>query len=329
LAAALGIATEFRTHIMRWTNARAIFDLIHMVSGERHKSTSDEDAMASNSAGPQGDIALAISPIRRISLSEQALAREDLRHRRIDDLNARAAKFTDCNFSYSIFTRGYFRDARFTNCQFTGCQFYDCNLKNVHFYTCDLRFIRFFRCQVDAEEIVAALPFEPNIRREVLQNLRANAASIGDFASQRLLILQEIDANKDHYWRALRGVDTYYREKYSSTVSKIEAGWRLLWLRISGLVWGHGERPGRILFSGATILIILTLINFWGVMPRVGWTQSLGGIRILEYTLSMFFGAPTDPSLRGFLLVDYAILTTRYIYIGLYISVLFRKISYR
>lgn len=260
-----------------------------LCADQGRKPTSDEDAMASNSAGPQADIALNIPPIRRISVSEQTLARADLRHRQIDDLNARAAKFTDCDFSYSIFTRAYFRDAQFKNCQFTGCQFYDCNLKNIHFYTCDLRFIRFFRCQLDADEIVAALPFEPNIRREALQNLRANAASVGDFSSQRLLILQEIEANKDHHRRALRGVDTYYREKYSSTISKIQAGWRLFWLRISGLVWGHGERPGRILFSGATILLLLTLINFWGVMPRVAWAQTLGGVHILEYTLSLFF----------------------------------------
>jgi hypothetical protein len=268
----------------------------------------DENAMPLSSAGSQPDIIPEIPAIRRISLSRQEVTRQDLRHRKIDDLNAHSATFKDCDFSYSVFTRAYLRDTRFVNCQLVGCQFYDSNFRNVHFHSSDLRFIRFYRCQTDAKEIVAALPFEPNIRREALQNLRANAASIGDFSNQGFLILQEIEATQDHYRRALRGTDTYYREKYSSVIAKIQAGWRLIWLRISGLVWGHGERPGRILLSGLTILFLLTLANFWGVMPRVGWSASLGGLRVLEYTASVFFGASADQNFRGFLLVDYAIL---------------------
>lgn len=268
-------------------------------------------------------------PISRISFSRQKVNRQDLRHHFINDMNALGATFTDCNFSYSIFNRAYLRDATFINCQFVGCQFYDSNIKRVHLLTCDLRFIRFFRSQLDTEEILVALPFEPNIRREAIQNLRANAAAVGDFGTHRKLILEEIRATQDHYWRALWGVDTYYRNKYASILAKAQAGWSLLWLRIGGFVWGHGERPFRILTSGSIVLLVLTFINFWSVMPRVGWQETAGGIRVLQHTISVFLGASYDPKFEGFLAVDYLTLILRYVYVGLFISVLFRTISHR
>jgi hypothetical protein len=177
--------------------------------------------------------------------------------------------------------------------------------------------------------LVAALPLEANIRRESLQNLIANANEIGDFLSTRLLVLQEVAAAKDHYWRALRGADNYYREKYNTAGSKLTAGWKLFWLNLSGFVWGNGEKPGNILLSGLVFLLALTLIDFWSVMPRVGWTASFGGAKVLDYTTSLFLGLPTDQEFRGFLLVDYSLAAMRYVYVGLYIAVLYKKLSRR
>jgi hypothetical protein len=294
----------------------------------RYYATFDEVVMLSGYLEVRPDVA-DLPQISRLSFSKQTVTRQDFRHRLINDMNALGATFNDCNFSYSIFHRAYFRDAKFTNCQFVGCQFNDSNLKHVRLLACDLRYIRFFRSQLDAEEILAALPLEPNIRREAVQNLRANATSIGDFSSQRLLVLQEVAAAQDHYRRALRGADTYYRQKYASIFAKMQAGWRLLGLRVGGFVWGHGERPARILLSGTVILFLLTFINFWSVMPRVGWSETAGGLRVLEYVISVFLGAPHDQTFHGFFIIDYLAIVLRYIYVGLFISVLFRTISHR
>jgi hypothetical protein len=245
------------------------------------------------------------------------------------DANGLKGKFFDCDFSYSVFERAYFRDAEFTNCRFVGARFFECNFKGAKFYLCDLRFSQFHRSQIDTKEILAALPSDPNMRRDCLQNLRANSVEIGDYPSQRLFVLEEIEATKEHYRRTIWGTDSYYRKKYAALLPKIEAAWKLFWLQLSSLVWGNGERPANILISAVLILLAFTLINFWSIYPRVGWFESIAGLKVLQYTTSLFLDLPTESKFRGFLLVDYLIVIMRYLYIGLYISVLYRKISYR
>ena len=218
---------------------------------------------------------------------------------------------------------------KFTNCRFIGARFTDCNFKGANFYKCDLKFARFQRCLVNVRELMAALPSEPNIRREALQNLKANAVEVGDYASQSLLVLQEIEAMKRHYKYALTGFDTYYLNKYSTFISKFEAGMRLLWLQIGGLIWGHGEKPWRILISCFTLLSVCTFVNFWSVMPRVGWDESLQGLKVVEYIIRLFLNMSPDKNFSGYMTIDYLVVVMRFVYIGLFISMLYKSISHR
>src|SRR3546814_728743 len=136
------------------------------------------------------------------------------------NLNALGTSFDNCDLRYSCFERGYFRNAKSTNCRFDGARFSDCNFKSADFYKCDLKFVHFQRCLVDVKGLVASLPSEPSIRREALQNLRANAVEVGDYSSQSFLILQQVEATRRHHSYALRGYDSYYQKKYSSIFSK-------------------------------------------------------------------------------------------------------------
>lgn len=270
-----------------------------------------------------------VPDIGRVVISHKRIVRADWRNRAFHDLNALATVFEDCDFRYSDFERAYFRDAKFTNCRFDGARFRDCNFKSANFYKCDLKFVRFQRCLVELDDLIASLPAEPNIRREALQNLRANAIEVGDYGSQRRLILQEIEAAKRHYTYALRGYDSYYREKYATLFSKLKAGVKLAALHTSGAIWGHGEKPGRLLVSSIVLLCALALINFWSVMPRVGWVESDGGLKPLEYVVRLFFDMPVDMKYAGYMAVDYLVVMMRYTYIGLFISVLYKSVSHR
>jgi len=179
------------------------------------------------------------------------------------------------------------------------------------------------------DEVIANLPSEPNIRREALQNLRANALEVGDYASQGRLILQEIEATKRHHRYAFRGYDSYYKKKYASVFSKVKAGASLAWLNIGGLIWGHGEKPGRLLLSSIALLCILTFINFWSVIPRIGWSESGQGLGPLQYIVQLFLGMSLDSKFRGYEIIDYLVVAMRYVYMGLFISVLYKSISHR
>ena len=270
-----------------------------------------------------------IPELVRISVSHRQVGRATWRNRYFKDFNALEASFDDCDFRYSVFERAYFRDAKFTNCRFDGARFTDCNFKNASFYKCDLKFVQFHRCILDVADLIPSLPFEPNIRRDALQNLRANAMSVGDYGSQGLLILQEVEAAERHYNYALRGFDSYYKQKYFGVWPKLSAAAKLVGLYVSGLIWGHGEKPARLLLSSIFLLCILTLINFWNVMPRVGWVDSGNGLKPFEYVIRLFLNIYPDMTFSGYTAVDYIVVIMRYVYIGLFISVLYRSISHR
>jgi uncharacterized protein YjbI with pentapeptide repeats len=170
------------------------------MSDEKHPKTPADVVNLKTDDAPQ------IPEINRITVSHRKIIRANWRNRLFKDFNALEAEFDDCDFRYSVFERAYFRDAKFTNCRFDGARFVDCNFKSANFYKCDLKFVQFQRCLLEVEDLIASLPSEPNIRREALQNLRANAAAVGDYGSQGPLILQEVEATKRHYHYGLHPV---------------------------------------------------------------------------------------------------------------------------
>ncbi len=268
-------------------------------------------------------------PIARIWLPKGIHRNEDYRNHRLDDVNAKGVEFERCDFSYCIITRGYFREAKFTDCTFIGARFIDCNFRRAVFYSCDLSYATFTKSLIDVHEILPSLPQHPNVRRESLHALRANAIETGDYDSLRALVMQEVQVAVEHYSRALRGSDDYYRQKYATFSQKVICAARLLQLRVSGFVWGHGERPLQIFTSCTLFLLALAFINVWSVMPRTGWQASAGGLLIVRYVFELFLFLDVDKNFRGFLLVDYVIAIMRYVYVGLFVSVMYKRISRR
>lgn len=292
-------------------------------------AASRTSGMISKLPAPQ-DAADVLSPpqIKRFHF-EQEISKVDYRNRHLFDVNGKNTEFTNCDFSYSIFERAYFRNATFKNCRFVGTKFIDSNFREAHFFQCDFRYAEFRLCLLNSKEVVASLPYEPNIRSEALRHLRSNATSMGDYKAQGFLVLQEIEASRDHYYRALTGADSYYKAKYPSILDKISAAARLVVHYASGFLWGHGEKPLYILSSATVILLLISFINFWSVMPHVGWNESGGGIWVVRYVIEEFLGMNPPKTFSGFWWADYLIVMGRYLYIGLFISVLSKKISHR
>ena len=189
--------------------------------------------------------------------------------------------------------------------------------------------MQFQRCLLELEEILATLPAEPNIRRENLRSTEANAAEVGDYGAQSRLICKRLKP-QNAIIATLCAVSTVtIKKKYGSIFAKARAAARLGGLHVNGLVWGHGEKSGRLFLSCLTLLGFLTLINFWSVMPRVGWEESNSGLKVFEYVVRLFLDMSPDPKFRGFTVVDYMAVLMRYIYIGLFISVFYKSISHR
>src|SRR3546814_13073740 len=92
------------------------------------------------------------------------------------------------SFSYSVFTRAYFHETTFANCKFVGAQFIDCNFRNAKLRRTDFSYARFNGTTIPTDQIIQCLPSWPNVRRELLQMLRRNAASFGDYGSKKVFV---------------------------------------------------------------------------------------------------------------------------------------------
>ena len=285
-----------------------------------------------NRQRPSASRTTAIPPsnmIKRQAFSGQKYSGIDFRNQHFVDLNAHKAEFSSCDFSYSIFERGYFRGSKFEGCNFTGARFYDSHLIGATYNQCDLSYAKFHRTLLEPLEIIATLPSQPNLRRDVLQNLRINSVETGDYDAQRSFVLEEILAKEDHYSRAFRGTDNYYRQKYNTVIDRALSGLQWLSLRFSGFLWGHGERPFKILASASLFLLGLTLLNFWHVLGHMYFKDTGWGIQILRYCFEVFLDISPNKKFHGFLFVNYLLVIMRYIYIGLFISVLFKRVCHR
>ncbi|MXO92712.1 hypothetical protein GRI62_03705 [Erythrobacter arachoides] len=267
--------------------------------------------------------------IKRATTARETVENRDLRYRQFDDFNGAESTFKSCNFSFSIFSRAYFHNAKFENCSFIGCRFSECNFRGAEIYSCDFKYARFQNCLIESRDIIPSLPPEPNLRRELLQNLRVNAIQLGSTDEVRAYTLEEISAELEHYKRALFGYDRYYQRKYPTSLDKIIVLIKLISHAISGFFWGHGERPFKLLLSVIILLILASFVNWFSYEPDSSLGDIFYGGSIFLQTLNVFLGIGDAFDQAGYKLVNYAIVLMRYVYIGLLVTVAMRSITYR
>ncbi len=237
-------------------------------------------------------------------------------------------------FRSTVFVRCYFQSVVFTNCDFTSAKFIDCNLKEAKFIHCKFNYVSFRRTLVESSEIIANLPVEPNVRRDVLRNLRVDARELGNVEDESLYVRQEIQASDYFCLAAFLGKGPYLRNKYG-TVERL--GYLMQWLfsKVSGLIWGHGEKPLRVMY--ACIAFTLAIAAYLFAYEYSGAQEgSLATheriVTVLRLSASEFLGIPyqvSDYAIHAPFHVSIVAVCARYVFIGLLVSVLFRRLSRR
>jgi Pentapeptide repeats (9 copies) len=262
------------------------------------------------------------------------VANRDFSHYTFEDFGARQVVFNNCIFSYCVFTRAYFYGAKFTDCRFVGARFTDCNFRSAIFSGCDFSYASFRGTIISRKEIAVNFPSEPNIRRELLQALRANAISIADDAGAKFFIWEELKAGEEHNRKAREAKEFYYAKKYQWKNNKRE--WALVrlerpWLWLQRFGWGYGERPLRLLRSISLLLGIFTILVSWNISEN--FQQFAGNLyKSAKFTIAVFLGIPFgnlgEPLIVSLWLVSFIALT-RYITLSLFVTLLFRRLSRR
>lgn len=269
--------------------------------------------------------------MRRITLSTVPESR-DLKHWHFADVGCKGLQFCDYDFSYTVMTRVYLRNTVFRNCNFTGARIIDSNFRGAKFHNCDFRYASFVGTNVDRKQIMANLPDWPNVRREFLQRMRVNAASIGDYDAEKAYVREELEAERDHWRRARRKNERYYREHYPGALNWFSVRLRCVWLWLDSVFWGHGEKPYRSIGFAVTILFALafslTIFQLWSsdsTIYHAGVTTWVNFINVISVFLDL-----GDPSLISDVhAILVLVVLFRYFLLGVIFAALYRRMARR
>ncbi len=254
-------------------------------------------------------------------------------HCHFTDVNGKGATFEGFDFSYCIFIRAYFHNATFSNCKFVGAHFVDCNFRNAQIRGCDFSYSSFNNTRITTNEIIRNLPSQPNVRRELLQILRRNATSVGDYRAEKIFVIREIDSEKEHYRLAWRRDDQYYQNKYGSNLKWLWAGFILLALKMDNFVWGHGERLWKTPIALTVLLLVLSAIAVAIRLPSADDVTLSEALSVFwaafSYHVNLLLGLSDGSAINGIPIIDWIIVLTRLVAIGVIVAALYRRLSHR
>ncbi|MHB8623881.1 MAG: pentapeptide repeat-containing protein [Sulfuricaulis sp.] len=267
-------------------------------------------------------------------IADQFLTRSvdhaNFQHCLFHDTGAKKLLFKNGDFSYCVFERAYFHACTFIDCKFIGARFVDCNFRSASIEGCHFEYAIFKSTLISEKELLKNLPAWPKVRRELLRNLRINAESIGDAEAVKGYVREELAALREDLKKARDGKETYYAQKYNTLGKKLSVYWQSVWVWFDWHLWGHGEYPSRLLrtiiigVTGAALYRVGTYHQF----PVTTSPSSILSISAADYmdVVKAFVGVVPVSFPEGLA----ALLSIfRYVVLGLFISVLFRRLARR
>ena len=159
--------------------------------------------------------------------------------------------------------------------------------------------------------------------------MRRNAASVGDYRSEKAFVIREIDSEKEHYRRAWRRDEPYYKNKYHPRFRWVVAGLALLALKIDSFVWGHGERLWKAPIALTGLIAVFSAILTADGLPSIAEATLLDALNYFSktfvYHINLFLGLPDGTGFKGVLVMDWIVVITRFLTIGVIVAALYRS----
>ena len=245
---------------------------------------------------------------------------------------AREQKFEFCNFSFSLWEDAYFNNCTFLNCKFIGTRFKLSIIKDCEFRGCSFEYAQFWQTELSGNSIqyiLRNLPDWQNVRRKLCRNLRTNAETLNDKDSVGKILKEEILSSKEHYMGALYGTSEYYQRKWPSFFSKISVIKEIGWIYLLGMLWGHGEKPWRILINVFILLIISGTFVSWSNNEAFCLDSFFDSFCLsLRYFLGLG-ASEAEESLSVPNFWQIFLVVCRYVFIGLFLSAIIHKTRWR
>lgn len=240
-------------------------------------------------------------------------------------VNGKAVKFIRCDFSYSIIEYGYFHQAEFVDCKFIGTTFINSNFRSSKFIRCDFKYVLFSKTILPYEEIFLNLPEWPNIKKELLQNLKANTIEMGNFDNISKITEYEFRAEQEHYKKARKKDSSYYKVKYEKKRMKI---WTISIVNWVGYyVWGHGNSIYKFLRFNLVLFIVMSFIVLSSNISESNSLVSIFDILLksIAKTSSIFIDYNYQNNLKIIELITVFIIIYRYIFWSMIVNMIFQR----
>ncbi len=168
--------------------------------------------------------------------------------------------FKNVDFQHTYFEHCYFRSISFDTCVFTGCKFINCNFQGSTFLGCTFDYATFEKTYIDSEILETNCPSFNNLTLKFARTLRVNFQGIGESDSVNKAIRIELDATREHLYESWNSKTAYYRKKYQG-FDRVKMFSKWLNFKFHDIVWGNGERPRKLLGTGAVIWILLSILD--------------------------------------------------------------------
>jgi hypothetical protein len=239
-------------------------------------------------------------------------------------LVAKEVTFDGGDFSYTIFDTCYFRKCVFQNCNFTGCRFTSSNFYGSSFNGCKFDYVTFERTIVDSDILDVGCPGHENLKLRFARTLRANFQSLGDATSVNKAIGVELAATMEHYLKAWKSGESYYRNKYKGWArAKMFFAW--LNFKLWDYVWGNGES---LLKLGRALMVILATMAIADVFLKQKDSLLITSyLKSFIHVPAVFFGIKTPLEYPELYLA--IILVVRLIMVGFLLSIIIKRFSRR
>lgn len=194
----------------------------------------------------------------------------NIRHSTFVNISFLESEIRESNFMNCIFMNCYFRKAEVKSSTFIGCVFIDCIFDFSKIQNSDFKYSRFQGSILPYREMQYSAPSEPNLRRDLFDELARAADSIGKTAEARAYRLAAISATNKHLCAGVKAQSKWYAEHFPLN-RRIAAASKLLWHYMNQLLWQHGESAWR-LFRNAVIAVIgiFPLLLYVGRQPQNG-----------------------------------------------------------
>lgn len=240
-------------------------------------------------------------------------------------INLQHSNFRHCTFIDCYFRHSYLRHIIFENCVFINCKFSDNTIEN-----CDFNYTEWDSTTIKYDELCNSFPIKYNHKSRLCKVIAKNFLEDGNLAEYRKFFYESIKAREEHYKEIISRRNEYYKNTYNlhDSISYIP---KLIFSKISGTVWGHGEKIRHIIFSSITIIFIFSLIY--------SCSSTIKGDFIKKYTNALYVSfcnfltissnitfSNEEVLYRNLTVVEGFIGT---IFAGLFITALVKKISVR